>query len=522
MTPEIAVAHYPEGAGHATRMLAVAKALERGGATVRLAGGGAGTVFVERNGYEEYEPTPVDYIDTYQGGSLRQVFAESVPKTASRVTDYIAWLRETEPDALLTDDMFAAMAALRTDVPLYVLKHDVPALYDDRVERAGATFHTVFQHAAARDFFYPTVWPLSASDPEGVTRVPPVALDGDAHERGSHDVVVVPSHYSELDRIADVLERQGLDVVDVGSDEWDAVPSLLPYIRQADVVVCSGYSTVMDAAVAGTPCVVHPATDEQAAVGDWIERFDVDGFTVAEEPLDVVEAVASPPDAPAFENGAAVIADAVLDDLAERAPDEATAGPGGPGEPGESDAARPDAAGDDGGATAAATGRIAATARGAADRAVAATAAVGTALRASVLRGRRYAAAAGRTIASGATALARRIAAACRRVLAAAGSAAAAVAGRIRATGAGCRRYAAATAAVSAAVVAFTRGTVRARARRTRRGLAGGASAVASAVGRCAGGVATAARAGADGATSLADRAASLGAGLKRAVPSSE
>ncbi|WP_338074070.1 hypothetical protein [Halomicrobium salinisoli] len=354
-----------------------------------------------------------------------------------------------------------------------------------------------------------------------MTRVPPVALDGDADERGSHDVVVVPSHYSELDRIADVLERQGLDVVDVGSDEWDAVPSLLPYIRQADVVVCSGYSTVMDAAVAGTPCVVHPATDEQAAVGDWIERFDVDGFTVAEEPLDVVEAVASPPDAPAFENGAAVIADAVLDDLAERAPDEATAGPGGPGEPGESDAARPDA-GNDGGATSAATGRIAATACGAADRAVAATAAVGTALRASVLRGRRYAAAAGRTIASGATALARRIAAACRRVLAAAGSAAAAVAGRIRATGAGCRRYAAATAAVSAAVVAFTRGTVRARARRTRRGLAGGASAVASAVGRCAGGVATAARAGADGATSLADRAASLGAGLKRAVPSSE
>ena len=229
--------------------------------------------------------------------------------------EYKAWLAATEPDALVTDDMFAAMAADRCDIPLYVLKHDMPGLYDDVTERAGARFHTLFQLSAAREFFYPVVWPESTVDPGRATRVSPVALDGERTVGDGPDVVVVPSHYSSLSRLATHLRRQGYDVLDVADEEWDAVPSLLPYIRAADCVVCSGYSTIMDAAVAGTPCVVHPATDEQRAVADWLERFDVTGFAVAPEPLDVLDAVADPPDAPSFTNGATVIARRVMTDL---------------------------------------------------------------------------------------------------------------------------------------------------------------------------------------------------------------
>lgn len=506
MVPDIAVAHYPEGAGHATRMLAVAKALERDGASVRLAGGGAGEKFVERNGYEEYVPTTVDYIDTYQGGSMRRVLAESVPKTAARVTDYIEWLRETEPDALLTDDMFAAMAALRTDVPLYVLKHDLPALYDDRIERAGATFHTVFQHAAAREFFYPTVWPRSGDERAGVRCVPPVALDGDSTERGSHDVVVVPSHYSELGRIAGVLERQGLDVVDVGSDEWDPVSSLLPYIRAADVVVCSGYSTVMDAAVAGTPCVVHPATDEQGAVADWIDRFDVDGFAVAEEPLDVVEAVASPPDAPSFENGASVVADAVLADLDAHAPAQP---------PDEERATGPERPADRGGVTSAVSSRVGAAHRGVADRAVANAAAAGTAARAGALRGRRAVADAARALARGGAALRRRLTAACRRTGSVLVTGVRAVGSRLRATVATWRRYCIATSAFAVAVLTFARGSFRARVARTRRRVSVRSDAVKSVAWRGL-------RAATGVARTVADGVSRLGGGLKAAFASTE
>jgi hypothetical protein len=343
--PAIAVAYYPEGAGHATRMLAIAEALSDAGASVEMAGGGAGSRFVELNGYDEFEPTDVDFIESYQGGTIREVLAGSVPASADRVADYVGWLRDTEPDALVTDDMFAAIAAARLDVPLYALKHDVPGLYRDRIERTGARFHTGLQLATTRAFFYPAVWPPSDLDPEGATRVPPVALagdgepgaranDGEARAGGDDgpdvagDVLVVPSHYSDLGRVADHLDRQGYDVCHVGNDDWEPVPSLLPHVRAADVVVCSGYSTVMDAAVAGTPCVVHPATDEQEAVADWIDRFDVAGFAVAPEPLDVLEAVASQPTAPDFENGADVVAERVLDDLRtlHRAENSPTAG----------------------------------------------------------------------------------------------------------------------------------------------------------------------------------------------------
>ncbi|WP_202593827.1 hypothetical protein [Halolamina rubra] len=320
MAPTVAVAHYPEGAGHATRMLAVADAVERRGGRVRMAGGGAGTQFVALNGYDEFEPTDVDFIDTFQGGSTWETLSRSLPASLSRIVEYQAWLTATEPDALVTDDMFAAMAASRCDVPLYVLKHDMPSLYRDRIERAGAGFHTRFQLSAAREFFYPVVWPESGGDPEAATRIPPVALDGDGAVDDPPDVVVVPSHYSSLSTIADHLRRQGYDVLDVADDEWDPVPSLLPYVRGADAVVCSGYSTIMDAAVAGTPCVVHPATDEQRAVADWLERFDVDGFAVADRPIDVLDAVADPPTAPEFENGADVIAKRVLTDLRDPDP----------------------------------------------------------------------------------------------------------------------------------------------------------------------------------------------------------
>ena len=470
--PTIAVTHYPEGAGHATRMLAIADALRETGAAVEMAGGGAGTEFVALNGYDEFEPTAVDYIDTYQGGSIRRVLGESVPATAARVTEYVEWLRDPPPDALVTDDMFAAIAATRTDVPLYVLKHDVPALYRDRIERAGAAFHTSFQLSAARTFFYPAVWPRSDDDPAGATRVPPVALDGDGRERPAPEVLVVPSHYSDLGRIADQLARQGYDVLDVGSDGWEPVASLLPYLRDADAVVCSGYSTVMDAAVAGTPCIVHPATDEQDAVAGWLDRFDVPGFAVAPEPLDVLEAVESPPDPPEFENGAPVVAESVMTDVSGG--ESATAGRPGPepGTPARTGAgvgrtAAPDP--DRGGTTTDAPGglantageRIGAARRRLADRVVAGATATWTALRALVLRGRTLALGAKRRLSTGAAAT-RRHAARTRRALVARVSAVAAALSRAgRTTARRCRRYRTATVAMSVAAVVVAGGWLR-------------------------------------------------------------
>ncbi|MFB6147066.1 MAG: glycosyltransferase [Halobacteriaceae archaeon] len=314
--PTVAVAHYPEGAGHATRMVAVAKAIDGPGAEVALAGGGPGAEFVEVNGYDRYDPRAVDYIGDFQeDGGLVDVLLNSVPDSAGRVRDYVGWLRDIDADAVVTDDVFAAAAAIPTRTPLYVVTHNSPALYDPVVEPAFTWLLTQFQVAVSRTFFFPTIWPRRPGDPSHVDIVPPLALDGEA-DPDDPDVLVVPSYYSSgFEDLAGDLTAAGHRTTLVGGPEWTTEPSLLPYMRAADVVVCSGYSSMMESAVAGTPCVVYPFTSEQRGVARAIEETDVAGFTVARSTAAVRTAVEDPPSAVARDNGVKDVAAAIRSDL---------------------------------------------------------------------------------------------------------------------------------------------------------------------------------------------------------------
>ena len=323
MAPHVAVPHYPEGAGHATRMMAVARALENRGATVDLAGGGPGRQFYEPNGFESRAFTQVDYVRDFQeaSGSVRglvRVLTDSLPDSGRRLREFTDWFRSTDLNAVVTDDMFAAAAAVRTGTPLYVITHNAAGLYQNFVIRFPTRVLTVGQRVAARRFFYPTVWPPHASDPPQVSRVPPIALDApaDTTDAGPADpgVVLVPSTYStRFDRVGARLREAGYEVTNVGRSDWKSVPALLPVLRRADAVVCAGYSTVMEAGVAGTPCIVLPATNEQYGIARRLES--VRGFTVVDSPDAVEAAVDGLSDAPEFTNGVSAIAERVLDDL---------------------------------------------------------------------------------------------------------------------------------------------------------------------------------------------------------------
>lgn len=323
MAPDIVVSHYPEGTGHATRMMAVARCLEDRGATVTLAGGGPGTRLYDVVGYEGRELTRVDYVEDFQEdedtlSSLTRVLTGSIPDSITRLRDIVAWFRSERPDAVVTDDMFAAAAAALTRTPLYVLTHNAASLYRDWIVRAATHGLTVGQRVFARRFFYPTLWPPHAGDPAQVSRVPPVALESPASltDGGPADpgVVLVPSTFSTgFGKLAERLRDAGWEVTDVGGPEWTVLPSLLPMLRRADVVICAGYSTMMDAAVAGTPCIVLPETNEQRGVARRLET--VPGFSVVDSPAAIPAALSDPPDRPSFTNGAPVVAERMLDDL---------------------------------------------------------------------------------------------------------------------------------------------------------------------------------------------------------------
>jgi len=315
----IAVAHYPEGNGHATRMLAVGKALEAAGDAVAYAGGGDGSRLLEANGYHEFRPTAVDFVEDYQAGSFCRTLARSGPLSCRRVVDYRRWFARVRPAAVVTDDMFAAVAALHTGAPLFVVTHNAPSLYTDVVERAFTRLVTRYQLAASRAFLYPSVWPVGPDDPRGVTHIPPIALDAPAGRPGVSDldVLLVPSVYSRgFDALAAALRAEGREVQLVGDARWQRVPALLPYLRAASVVVCSGYSTVMEAAVAGTPCVLYPFTDEQRGVAGRIARAGLGGFQVATSVEGVRRAVRHPPRAAGYPNGAGRAAELVHEGLA--------------------------------------------------------------------------------------------------------------------------------------------------------------------------------------------------------------
>jgi len=318
---EVGVVYYPEGQGHATRMLGIVQALERRGADVHIAGGGPGTRFVELQGYDVYRATAVEFIRDYQYRSpaLLYVLTRSFPDSCQRMHDLYRWLKRTSPDVLITDDMFAAVAATITRTPFYIVSHNAMSLYDAVLDQAITWGFNRYQQAVSREFLYPAVWPPLEDDPARVRRIPPIALElasdaGDAP--GELDVLLVPSFYSEgYAEMAERLRGEGYRVRHVGGEDWVPVPALLPWVRAADVVVCSGYSTVMEAAVAGTPCVVWPFTDEQEGVARKIERSGVGGFRVERSLAHAIDGVESPPPPPPDSpNGVDRVAEVVLEE----------------------------------------------------------------------------------------------------------------------------------------------------------------------------------------------------------------
>ncbi len=307
----VAVAHYCEGAGHATRMLAVASQLEEAGYEVVLAGGGPGTKFIEVNGYDEFEPTTVDFVEDYQReGGLVDAIQHSGPAVVQRIAEYREWMVEQDPDLLVADDLSAAVAAALARQRYVYISHDPREFYATPVERTAGWVRNLLARGTTDRFLLPKVWSGEPTIP-GAIEIPPIAPQTGRVE-GSVDVLVVPSAFTvDPDRLVEEMEARGRSVTLVGGDEWSVEQSLQPYIAGANLVVCSGYSTVMESAVAGTPCVILPETSEQRGVGEAIA--DLTGFYTAESVSDVVSLLDRTETPESQQNGTWRVVDAVRD-----------------------------------------------------------------------------------------------------------------------------------------------------------------------------------------------------------------
>ncbi|MFB6271241.1 MAG: glycosyltransferase, partial [Halobacterium sp.] len=197
---------------------------------------------------------------------------------------YRAWFDRELPALLVTDDISAAIAATVHGQRYVYVSHDPAGFYDDPVERAGAWVRNRIARQGAEQFLLPKVWTGGPTIP-GADEIPPMAPAANG-ETADVDVLVVPSAFSvDPDELSAAIEARGRSVTLVGGDDWDVQPSLQPYVADADLVICSGYSTVMESAVAGTPCIVLPETSEQRGVVESLSATT--GFYAAESIADV-------------------------------------------------------------------------------------------------------------------------------------------------------------------------------------------------------------------------------------------
>ncbi|WP_424017164.1 hypothetical protein ACOZ4N_14955 [Halorientalis pallida] len=312
----VALAHAPEGAGNATRMLAVAAELDAAGVDVALAGGGPGTDFLRTNGFTVFEPTSVEFIGPRRNGAVLRALAGAVSPAVRRLRDFHAWLGECDPAVLLADDPFAVAAARARGVPFFRLDHSTVACYDALVERAAFRLFNGYSLRTGEGFFHTRLWDASLPPRAANLRpVDPLAYQPDDPEPVEpFDVLVVPSTFSTGSaRVADRLRAAGHDVVLVGGPGWETVPAMTPYAAAADLVVCAGFSAIAEAAVAGTPAVVRPFIDCQRGIAERIDRYGVRGVATAHSTDEVLAHVADPPPDPEFDNGAEQVAADLLD-----------------------------------------------------------------------------------------------------------------------------------------------------------------------------------------------------------------
>ena len=317
MIEKVAIVYWCDGAGHAARSIPVAKEFRSRGIEVAIGGGGPGERFVELNGFDQPAFTSVTVEGNTPKAFLEHTLFDLAPSSVRRLREVTGWLREADPDVVITDDIFAGLAAAHLDLDFYRIDHLTTDLFGPVWGTPLAVYNQVSLQFA-EGIIVTSLWPDDPA-PEGTTRVGPLAQEGDPEEAVEpYDVLLNPgSHGENFATIRDRLEADGYDVRTVGDDNWETKPTMTPYTAAAEVVVCTGFSSIADTVVAGTPCVIFPFLPFQRALADRAEAKGIDGVAKAasvDAVIEQVEYYCQHEESPEYDNGAEAFVDAVLDE----------------------------------------------------------------------------------------------------------------------------------------------------------------------------------------------------------------
>lgn len=316
MSKKISVIYWCQGAGHAARNIAIANELESRGADVTLDGGGPGQRFAEMNGFGnsgyEFETIPVlssSPLSIIYGG-----LTKVIPSGLKRLRTVFKYLRDEDPDIVVTDCHVTIFASTVLGKELYTVNHLRPDFFSG-FSKLAAKFFDWFSLLRGEKIFFTCLW--KEEGPEGdVEYIDPLAQEGEGSVE-PYDVLLIPGSFGKnFERLREKLEDEGLDVRAVGDDSWETKKSMTPYTEAANCVVCTGFSSIADSVVAGTPCVVYPHLTMQELLARQVDERDVKGVETAyslDEAFDTtVEVCEGDTEKPNFGNGAEEVADYLL------------------------------------------------------------------------------------------------------------------------------------------------------------------------------------------------------------------
>lgn len=302
----------PEGAGHASRSIAIANELKRESVEIRFAGSGKGLEFVKANKFPYYEVENLRFHKHIMAGNYGNIFFKFPHKALRQIKVYKRVVDDF--DLVVSDtNLPFIVAPVIAGTPLIYLSHDLPKIHSS----GGLMVKMLNQFALhfSTEFIFPNIFVEKDDLPSKVSEVGPLAhVENEKTEK--MDVFMVPSQFGgrDFDLLKKKLEKRGQKVETISKEGWKTAPNLYPFIKSASKVVCSGYSTLMECSLAGTPTIMFPKTPEQNFIGEKLD--EVEGFHLAssaDEALNLVEKDLNAPNG--FENGAKKAAEIIYNHL---------------------------------------------------------------------------------------------------------------------------------------------------------------------------------------------------------------
>ena len=292
------------GAGHVGRSITIANYLKDmdKGAEIIFAGGRVGKGIVEENGFMFIELETPEYFEdnrpTSDIGKLFRIYVKNLG-------EYRRTMLSVNPDVVVvdTEPLFAFLSRFLGFRTVFI-SHELQPLWVEDISPFSKKLRDFILRCTNRvsdAIIFPNIMGMDIDDKisRKTKSVGPLAYMNFEKFRleGEKKVLIVPSFTgSAPPELLEMLKKRDFAVyIRAKGNSYKNIRflkktrNLLSYIDAVDVLICSGYSTIMEGAALGKPMIIYPKTEEQRIVGRMCEENGIALY--AESPDEVMDAL---------------------------------------------------------------------------------------------------------------------------------------------------------------------------------------------------------------------------------------